>query len=797
MLRITTIITLVSLIAGAAFAQSRRWDPTLGYLYPAGGKRGEVIKIIAGGQYLKNAKSVHVTGKGVTASVVKHYRPVRNLNGDQRKLLKFKLAERRAVLTGKPKPTPLPTPKPTPTPTPTPNGSAKEAAKKAKPKKPRAIEVPPHPLLEDINSLTLKQLDWVTTKFMRYDPKRQPNAQIGEMVMIEVTIDKDAPLGARELRLASHQGMTNPIFFQVGYVPEVREQEPNDPGVDLSKYGEEKPILPPKTLNGQILPGDVDRFKLRARKGQNLVIETQARSLIPYLADAVPGWFQMTVALYDSKGREVAFADDYHFNPDPVLFFKVPENGIYELEIRDSIYRGRQDFVYRVTIGEKPFITAMFPLGGQISAETVPAKVMGWNLPKSRIYLDARPGGDNVRYTGVTSGPWRSNAVPYHVSTIPTVTEDESNDTMKDAQEIKISSIVNGLIVRPGDVDIFKFKGRKDQEIVAEVLARRLNSPLDSSVKLVSPTGNVLAWNDDYMPKEGHLHTGAGWLTHHADSYLRKKLPADGIYYIRLEDSQRHGSVAHGYRLRISTPRPGFQLRATPSCVNMRGGQLVPVHVYAQRRDGFDGEIEVTLGDSLTGFQLHGGRIPAGQTSVSMTLEAPIKPPGSPLTLEMTGSAVIGRQTVTEPVVGADNRMQAFLWRHLVPSKQFIVSMDRRRGWKIGVRVAGDMPVRIPAGGTAQLEVKAPPHLKERNIQLELDDPPPGLAVSKISPVPEGFTVLLSADQAKAEPGRAGNLILQAFADAKSAPKKGNPARQQNRQPLGFLPAVPYEVVQR
>ena len=137
-----------------------------------------------------------------------------------------------------------------------------------------------------------------------------------------------------------------------------------------------KPLELPVLLNGQIMPGDVDRFRFRARQGQQLTIETQARRLVPYLADAVPGWFQATLALYDGQGHEVAFADDYRFHPDPVLFYRILADGEYELEIHDSIYRGREDFVYRIAVSGQPFITQMFPLGGQSGVTTV-ASVSG------------------------------------------------------------------------------------------------------------------------------------------------------------------------------------------------------------------------------------------------------------------------------------------------------------------------------------------------------------------------------------------------------------------------------------
>jgi hypothetical protein len=38
------------------------------------------------------------------------------------------------------------------------------------------------------------------------------------------------------------------------------------------------------------------------------------------------------------------------FHPDPVLYYEVPADGHYDLEIKDAIYRGREDFVYRITL---------------------------------------------------------------------------------------------------------------------------------------------------------------------------------------------------------------------------------------------------------------------------------------------------------------------------------------------------------------------------------------------------------------------------------------------------------------
>ena len=87
----------------------------------------------------------------------------------------------------------------------------------------------------------------------------------------------------------------------------------------------------------------------------------------------MPGWFQATLALYDAKGSELAYADDYRFHPDPVLLYEIPADGDYVLEIKDAIYRGREDFVYRITLGELPFVTGIFPLGGPSGRRTTVA----------------------------------------------------------------------------------------------------------------------------------------------------------------------------------------------------------------------------------------------------------------------------------------------------------------------------------------------------------------------------------------------------------------------------------------
>ncbi len=123
----------------------------------------------------------------------------------------------------------------------------------------------------------------------------------------------------------------------------------------------ESRVTLPATINGQIMPGGVDRYRFSALQGQQLVISAGARALIPYLADAVPGWFEATVTIYDAKAMNWRTTTSSDSIPTRSFISKCRRTAITCIEIQDSIYRGREDFVYRMTIGELPFVTGHFP----------------------------------------------------------------------------------------------------------------------------------------------------------------------------------------------------------------------------------------------------------------------------------------------------------------------------------------------------------------------------------------------------------------------------------------------------
>ncbi len=803
--RLTSVLSLCMLCAATASDATERKEPHIGYLYPAGGRQGTAFSVVAGGQLLKDASAVLVSGQGVRAEVIRYYEPLRPFMPDQRLELIRQLVElkrkRLAEMPGRIQREYLAFPgenalrKP-----PRPNKAKSDPKGKTGTKEERPadapVALPAHPLLENLDQKNLREIYHVANTFLNFRElkKKQLNRQLMELVLIKVTIDPNAVPGDRELRMRTPLGLTTPICFQVGTLPEICELEPNDTRA-FSNLPEAPALQLPVVINGQVLPGDVDRFSFHARGGEKVVIQVDARRLIPFLADAVPGWFQAAISLYDAHDREVAFADDYQFRPDPVLFFQAPADGEYRLEIRDAIYRGREDFVYRISVGALPFVTRMFPLGGQVGT-TAFATLGGWHLSQTRFPFDTAMENLGVTHTFFRQGHHVANEIAYSVDALPEGLETEPNDTPQTAQRIVLPLIVNGRIQEAGDSDVFCFEGRSGDEVVAEVVARRLYSPLDSLLRLRDASGHVLAWNDDHVQKEGTLHRDMGILTHHADSYLSTRLPRDGTYFIHLTDARQHGDQDHAYRLRISSPQPDFSLCVTPASLNIPPSGVVEFTAHVLRKDGFQGEIELSLKDAPEGLALSGARIPAHGDRIRMTLSSYGQRFEHPIAIRMEGRARMGVKTLTRPAMPAEDVMQAFLWRHLAPAQELMLVSAQARATPRPVQVLG--PVNLPVGGKTTVQILGPRQPPNRSFTLALKDPPPGIALENVRFEGHGARIDLVASKEAPKAGYADNLIIEVLAEF--TPKMGETgegkAKAEKRSiSMGVLPAIPFQIV--
>ena len=68
---------------------------------------------------------------------------------------------------------------------------------------------------------------------------------------------------------------------------------------------------------------------------------------------------------------------------DPVIIKTLPKDDNYTLIIHDAIYRGRQDFNYRIHLGTIPFVTGRYPAYG-VAGKKVEQQIEGVNLGTER-----------------------------------------------------------------------------------------------------------------------------------------------------------------------------------------------------------------------------------------------------------------------------------------------------------------------------------------------------------------------------------------------------------------------------
>ena len=584
---------------------------------------------------------------------------------------------------------------------------------------------------------------------------------------ISVTIAADAAPGERELRVMNAGGVSNRYRFQVGELPEIDEKEPNS-----EKSAPQAIASLPIVINGQITDGDRDYFRFHAKAGESLVCAVQARSLLPFIADAVPGWFDPILALYDSTGRQLEYADDFRFKPDPVLFFRPPADGDYTLEIRDVIYRGRADFVYRLTIGAVPFVTDIFPFGGQRGTD-VALELRGINLPSDKLTLHLP--ADAPRAMRLTP-----NSLPFWPSDLPGIRAAADNHTFAQAQRVTAPIAIDGRIEKPGESSYYVFAAKQNERLVLEVQGRRLESPIDSFLTLYNSKQVVLADNDDWTDALESM------TAQQVDSHIVYTFSAAGDYTLRIRDVQGKSGPEYAYRLAIAPVKPDFTLRITPDNPRMGQGDTAAITVTSVRRDEFNGEIELSVEDLPPGYVASKALIAAGQNEGRFTITAPPDAPVGVLSPRVTGIATIGKDKVLRRAESAESMMQAFASTHILPTQKLFLAVTPPAGFTLSAVMPPGQVLDVKPDSDTNVTLKI---VRKAGVKAAVTIMPLRLANGTVTTK----TVLVPADKDEAavtinvskdaRPGMRQDLIVSAV------------LRSGNSSVTRFAQAIPIRIV--
>jgi hypothetical protein len=186
------------------------------------------------------------------------------------------------------------------------------------------------------------------------------------------------------------------------------------------------------------------------------------------------------------------------------------------------------------------------------------------------------------------------------------------------------------------------------------------------------------------------------------DSRLVFDPPADGDYQVRIGDARGQGGPRHVYQLTVRPPRPDFTVHFSPTAPSVSKGSAVSINVSADRRDEFEGPIEVRLENLPTGFSAPATTIPAGETSTSLALfadpTATVSAKAPPLKLiaradldgkEVKREAAGGVPKVIDPgdIVTTTEQHEATL--QPAGEVRLTVKVERRNGFK------GRIPIEV------------------------------------------------------------------------------------------------------
>jgi hypothetical protein len=438
-------------------------------------------------------------------------------------------------------------------------------------------------------------------------------------IKIRLSVLSDALPGVRDLRIATPQGVST-----VGQVVLVREAVVVDAG-DNNKPESAQKIAVPCTLAGGIEKAeDIDCYAFTAQEGQSLVCHVQGGRIEDRIHD-LQTHLDPVLTLRTSSGAVVSMADNT-FAADPVLAHRFERSGDYVLEIRDVRYQGNADWQYAIEVSDQPWARSAFPPAVP-PGSTMNLVLTGWNLPDSAVANWTAPGEseNSTRWFSLTLGERQLNPVPMVICPLPLVTEPDPQPVqatggLAEDPPLSVPFGWNGRLEAEADSDRVWFEAKKGDRFDLEVLARRLQSPVDPVLRIVNDQGGLVVENDD-LSTGRHTHPDSrieGWAA-----------PGDGRFAAEVRDLHGRGGSDFLYFLRVERSQPGFALETDTDKTLLMPGTSGVVFVRAYRKNGFAGEITLAIDGLPQGVTASAGRILAdGKDGCIILTAAPDAPVG-------------------------------------------------------------------------------------------------------------------------------------------------------------------------
>ncbi|TWT78514.1 putative subtilase-type serine protease precursor [Posidoniimonas polymericola] len=499
---------------------------------------------------------------------------------------------------------------------------------------------------------------------------------------VQLEIEPDCPLGRHELRLRTNSGLSEIRTFHIGVLPEVTEVDPNDSldAPQAIEFG--------STVNGVIKREDIDCFAFNANEGQRVSVEVEGLRM-------GRTFFDPLLELLDEGGQVIAECDDAAAaHQDAFLSVTAPHTGRYIVRLRETAYRGDDNCVYRLHVGEFPRPDAVFPPAAARGVEVEVAWI-GGNGGKQQVRMPSE--GDQYEYWPEDERGTAPSALPIKLLDAPPAAESEPNNNRNEPNPMPAPGGGVGVLAETGDQDWYSFEAKKGQVWELRVQARELRSPLDAVLRVFTPDGKNLAGNDD--------DRGA------PDPYIRFTAPEEGTYLLQVSDRMDRGQPDYVYyveaaeRKAIAEVKIEERRRYEATVLEVPRGGKTATLLTVTRRD-LGGELRVDFENLPPGVTAEAFPLAANYNRVpvvfSATEEAPLAAALAPLEVSPTEGEQPIETQLEQQTWFARGRNNRPMWSHF--AKRAAVAVTDPLPFRIRIEPTNSPLVQ---GGAKDLKIIA------------------------------------------------------------------------------------------
>ncbi len=435
-------------------------------------------------------------------------------------------------------------------------------------------------------------------------------------VMIKVKIAPDCRLGEHMVQLRTRSGVSDYRIMHVEAYPSIAEVEPdnnvreNAQLIEPVAYSEQFPEGVGVVVSGSIIDEDHDWFAVDGIKGDRLSIEVVGIRL---------GEFCDTVLeLHGPSGESLAIVDDTPLTAqDPFVSIKLPADGRYWIHLADAAGRGHTTAYYRMHVGNFPRPNIAWPAVaklGEMSQILFLEDCLGpikqtLRIKQADLHQDAIQVTDHL---GTTPTPVPLRLLDEATEIFDELEPNDSFRKLKMFHSVPLS--VHGTMDTRMDRDFFGFNASKGQRLRVEAFGHRIGSTIDTTVRVRRGDGRLLARAADSVG---------------TDSLLKVTIPADGRYFVEIENALKRFGPMVRYQLDVALDQPTFTLGVQnfQRYSQLRQQLAVPAGnrfalLVTANREGFDGPIELTDNQLPESIQMFTRPMPADSNTMPVVFAA-------------------------------------------------------------------------------------------------------------------------------------------------------------------------------